>query len=393
MKILILTTNYPSENVPVSGNFVEHQTKALKKSGHDVKVLQLVPLFSNKKLIPNSFKKTENIDGIQVYRLWIISLSLFFFPLQSWLLKRRIKKKFQTLDFDVDLIHAHFVVRAGIAASAIKEKFGIPYVITEHASFINRVLRLDFNNVKAAFFNANAVISVSNYLKGIIQKILPTLPIKVIPNLVHISPFNQSDVLDSQTTFRLVNISSMNKFEQDVKGLDILFSALKKTILEDPNTTYHLTVIGSGLAFDDFKNLVDQLELAEYISFLGVLPYDEVMNQIKQHHTLIIASRKETFAVVGIEALSMGRPVIATKCGGPEEYITKEVGILIEPENPDQLCQAIQQIRNSYDTYSPDVLKTYVKERFSSEVIAKQIEEVYKKVLSDQSSASPNQLA
>ena len=69
------------------------------------------------------------------------------------------------------------------------------------------------------------------------------------------------------------------------------------------------------------------------------------------------------------DALISGKPVISTKCGGPEEFITNKNGILVSPKNIEQLSAAIEQMASNYSTFNSTSIQDEIKSRFGANVI------------------------
>jgi len=95
----------------------------------------------------------------------------------------------------------------------------------------------------------------------------------------------------------------------------------------------------------------------------------------------VLVSQSETFGVAYIEALSMGVPVIATKCGGPEVFVNDKNGLLIDVNNKKQLIEAMKYMYNNIDRYDRKAISRDIREKFSSAAVANKIEEVYKVLL------------
>ena len=91
-------------------------------------------------------------------------------------------------------------------------------------------------------------------------------------------------------------------------------------------------------------------------------------------------SRYETFGIVLIEALSTGRPVVATRCGGPNDIVRNEDGILVDVDDADGLAEAMRSMINmDWDT---KLMREGVEARYTKGSIRKQLLEVYEAVLS-----------
>jgi glycosyltransferase involved in cell wall biosynthesis len=96
-------------------------------------------------------------------------------------------------------------------------------------------------------------------------------------------------------------------------------------------------------------------------------------------------SRFETFSAICAEALACGKPVIATRCGGPEEFLTSDNGILIDVDNDQQLTDAIHQMINHHKNYNAVQLVNYAAERFSADKVGRQFLNIYGSVLQSKS--------
>ena len=96
-------------------------------------------------------------------------------------------------------------------------------------------------------------------------------------------------------------------------------------------------------------------------------------------NALVLPSEFETFGVVLIEALATGIPVIATRCGGPEEFVTPAEGVLINRGDETELTRAMISIRTR--AFRPQRLASSAAARFGYDVIARQLCEVYQRAV------------
>ncbi len=87
---------------------------------------------------------------------------------------------------------------------------------------------------------------------------------------------------------------------------------------------------------------------------MGRLPNVEVLRIMAQAGFVVINSNVETFSVVTGEALALGKPVIATRCGGPEAFIDEANGFLIPTANDAELANAMQQMVKEHARFDPD---------------------------------------
>ena len=94
-----------------------------------------------------------------------------------------------------------------------------------------------------------------------------------------------------------------------------------------------------------------------------------------------MASQLETFGVVYIEAMSMGLPVIATICGGPEDFVNQSNGLLVPIDDVKALTNAIKFLYENYSNYDGIRISTECRHKFSSTTIVRQLTEVFEGVI------------
>jgi glycosyltransferase involved in cell wall biosynthesis len=146
----------------------------------------------------------------------------------------------------------------------------------------------------------------------------------------------------------------------------------------------HLSVAGGAFyrAYErdaaEVRQLVDALGLSSRVRFLGEVAPNDVATLMRQSALLVVPSRRETFSLVTAEALASGTPVVATRCGGPEEILTEETGQLADVDDPAALAIAIESaLSRSYDRAA---LRRYAVDRFGSAAAAERLGRLYERV-------------
>ena len=142
-----------------------------------------------------------------------------------------------------------------------------------------------------------------------------------------------------------------------------------------------LRVIGDGPEKSNLIKLAKKLGIDKNVEFLGGLPRDQVKMEMSNASALVHPSKYETFGVVIIEALAMGIPVIATRCGGPESIIVNKVGILVEPGSVSQLAQAMSNIYTNYQGYHSKDIREYCEANFSESSVVSRLNKVIETIL------------
>lgn len=128
-----------------------------------------------------------------------------------------------------------------------------------------------------------------------------------------------------------------------VKGLDILLQAV--ALLAKEKQDFHLVLIGKGPEADNLHRMVQTLELGEAVSFLGEIPHPQIPSYFKGADIFVLPSRQEGLGIVLIEALAGGLAVAASRTGGiPDIIRDQENGLLVTPENPEELADALRTL-------------------------------------------------
>jgi len=135
-----------------------------------------------------------------------------------------------------------------------------------------------------------------------------------------------------------------------IKGYHYLLDAL--ALFKKQNIDFSLTLIAQGDMPEELLFQLHDLDLVKEVTWIKGLPYSEVIEQMLEHHVLVLSSVEEGIANVVLEAMMVGLPVISTDCGGMREVIENGVnGFLVPVRNPEALAEALVQVRE----LSPEV--------------------------------------
>lgn len=128
------------------------------------------------------------------------------------------------------------------------------------------------------------------------------------------------------------------------KGIDVLLNALAKV-----TSNFHLQIIGQGHQRSRFEELAQQLGLADRVTFKGSMSASELAPILAASQFLVFPSiTPETFGLIGVEALSLGTPVIASDVGGISQWLRHgENGLLVPPNDSSALAMEIEQLLRS----------------------------------------------
>lgn len=374
MKVLIISSGYPTEKYRGNGIFEFDQAKAISRLGHDV-IFVSIDLRSLRRWRKWGFEKFEK-EGILVYGVnfplgRIPKEILIFFAIIGL---KKLYSKIEKQSGKPDIMHAHFTELA-YTASKLKDITGVPLVITEHSSEINKEV-IDENLykiAKKAYSKADSIISVSPALSKKIKKHFNEDPIS-IPNIVDLKVFKFAE-RSADGNFNFVSTGNLI----DTKRMDLTVEAFYNAFKNNHKIT--LTIFGQGPKYKMLQDLIDKYNLNSQVKLMGQCSREEIADQLKKTDCFVLASQSETFGVAYIEALAMGVPVIATKCGGPEAFINESNGLMVEVNNIKQLTNAMDYMYKNIDKFDRESIANMTVEEFSPEAVASTIISQYNEVL------------
>jgi glycosyltransferase involved in cell wall biosynthesis len=225
--------------------------------------------------------------------------------------------------FQPDVVYAHFLVPSGLIAGLAARA---PLVVTAHgrdvrnAGAITGIRTLTRRTVASA----SAVIAVSDYLRRELEAKVPEARGKteVIDSGVDLERFRVEPAPNGDPSFLCLGALTERK---NVVRLADAFERL-------PAGT--LTFVGDG-------PLRSRLEGRPRVELVSSIAHDEVPARIAQARVVCQPSLVEPLGQALLEAMACGRPVVATRIGGPPEFVPPEAGILVDPLDVDALAEAL----------------------------------------------------
>jgi len=382
MKVLFVTSWYPTEKQPYFGVFVREHARAVRAAGVEIQVLSVVCERSADML---RIETSEFVDdsGIPTYRILI--RSRFRDVMHHWTgfqkrLAYRVFLQRIKPGFVPDVIHSNVVFPAGIIGDYLASRDNTPHVLTEHWSKLAGILRLPVisSRVKAVYRRAEVIMPVSFFLKKNIQLLIKGLDERkftVVPNVVDAAQFPYLPKMAGENTVRFCAVATWTSKKVPDKYPELFIEALS-VVQKTEKRKIELVMIGGGDNVEMLKNLCNARGLKA--AFKGALPKAEIARELHRSDFLIHASRVETFGVVIVEALMTGTPVICSNAGALGELIDSSNGVLCE-NNPESW---IAGIRKALDKrFDGAVVSAGLKEKYSYESIGASLLRIYESVV------------
>ncbi|HTA83170.1 MAG TPA: glycosyltransferase family 4 protein [Bacteroidia bacterium] len=382
LHVLFISSWYPNKKNPLLGIFVKRHASAVAKLCNTSSIY----IYSDK---TNSIEE-EVEDGVYTIRIGYKQIA-YNIPLISTFVKmsRYFKAYKKAIDVYIkkkgspDIVNLNVIFPVGIMALYMKRELNIPYIVTEHwtgyfeedGRYKGVLMKL---LTKRVVNKASAVVTVSNDLKNkMIEKGLNN-QYTVISNIVDTELFNIPAERKLTDTTRFIHVSSLEDTQKNVSGILRSFQKVHKQF----NNT-ELIIVGNGSGRESLQEYSKELGLDDSVQFVGEKTTFELVNLLQQASVFILFSNYETQAIVLLESLCCGTPVITTNVAGVREYITSENGILIEPKDEPQLSSSMISVIQNKDRFKDSRnIRASVVTLVNGDTIAKQFLGVYNKVLS-----------
>ena len=358
MKILIVSGLSP---------FSWDQAQALHQAGHDVRCLQIdIRGFWR---LRKYGVRCETRQGLT----WYVS-SFPCGPLPYFIYSRMLRfagsvgfKKILK-EWRPDLVHAHFPAY-GYAAADVCWENAIPLIVTEHSADIFLASRKkELMVAKLAYEKASKVLAVSSALAKKMNELFG-VSAEVLPNVLDPTVI----VGYKGNTHGCRFISAGNLIKR--KNFQLLIRAFSKAHIKDAT----LDIYGSGPLRSDLLRLIDELGLKNVVTIHPKVSREVLFKAYQESDFFVLASDSETFGVVYIEAMACGLPVIATRCGGPEDFVDEANGLMVPVGDETALAKALVKITQT--PFDRTAIAQRAIEKFSSNAIVSRLTSIYQEVL------------
>jgi glycosyltransferase involved in cell wall biosynthesis len=364
--------------------------REMSKTGHDVTVYTTDLDFSNG---ANKFNKklprTEKFEKFTINRTHVwFSLKLFFVNTSMY----------KEIENDKpDLIHT-IGLRSyqSIVAWRVSKKLKIPLVVsdqggltthpflTESGLLLKILYKIQKILIKKIINDASAISVANEYEKDIFLELNKNSKIKIIRNGVNLETLISKENFKNKYKINSRFILFVGRFSMS-KGIKTLIQAFN--IIQNENKFPDVSLIIMGVDFGyekDMDKLIHTLNLSEKIIVIKNPPREDVISAYGESEFLVLPSQWELSPLVPLESFAFKKPVISTKSHGIPFTVKDNVnGILVEPEDPEQLSKAIDKLL--FDNKLRDKLGlsgyNFVHEECNSISMAKNSLKLYEEVL------------
>ena len=382
-KYLWLTSWYPNRNDRFDGDFIQRNAQAVSAfcNIHVIHVQKEEPAHVYQSNELNSTGNlTENIiyysckkTGIAILDKWISHRNYI----------RCYKKAIATYILENGkpaVVHVHVAMKAGLLAVWIKQKWKIPFVVSEHwTGYLKDAdIRLQDQaawfqqGAKQVFREASAVTVVSDFLGKSIQQYFPFIRYTVVPNVVNTSIFHFQHKADGvkQQFIHISNMTAQKNLADIIRAVGLVkdqYPGVTMKIFGPKHSVVQQQVLDAGLA--------------QQIEFMGEQSQPVLADAILLSCALVLYSSFETFGCVVIEANACGVPVIVSDIAVMQELVQPNInGILVKGGEPLQLAGAMMKMINKKNDFHPEQIASTAASKYGYATVGKQFLKIYHQI-------------
>ena len=416
LKVLFISTWYPSSSIPGNGTFIKEHAKAVM-TRNDVTVIY--PCDPDLDSIYDVCISTEDgIDTVRCSVLGVISRSrnLLIDKLGETRAARcgtasqRGRRphrraaaallgnlynvvesvtiliatflgysKLLSMRWRPDVVHAH-IYSAVFPALLLSKLLRIPLVVTDHYIYFPPRTLTRVNQFIAVWSmsRCNLIIcptfAYADALK--LNKIRGTY--LVIPNTVDTAIFHPSPSeldRDCSAKKRILFVGNL----VPKKGIPILLEAIGE--IAAARNDFLLHIIGDGPYRNEYEEICRKLGLWDSVRFHGFMVKTDVAQFMRECDFLVMPSYYEGFGVVYAEAIASGLPVVGTNVRGPDEVVGHATGLLVRPGDVGELKGAVEYMLDNHGKYLPGELHEIARTRYCHDTVGGMLDEAYRSLL------------
>ncbi len=250
------------------------------------------------------------------------------------------------IDRKVRHLHSHFASGSTRLAKYVHLITGIPFSFTAHAKdiFSDRVSQ---KQLKRRMEKAKFVVTITDYNQRYLKGILENTRIFIIRNGISLSKFSPNG--ENAMSEKVPIILAVGRFVEK-KGFSYLIDACAE--LKRQKVNCRVVIVGDGPLRSEIESQIRRMNLQDRVRLEGSRTQDDLIGKYYRKATLFVLPCKEAdnkdkdgMPVVLEEAMAMGIPVVTTPIAGiPELVRHNQTGLLVPPEDPDELARSIKRL-------------------------------------------------
>lgn len=371
MRVLIILKYIPSANRHQKSDLLRSTISAHVAEGHEV---VLLTTGSSSKHEWTEIKVKRSL----LERIWTAIIRRYFpffiGTFLSFFIAKRVARyhKLHPIDF---VLAECTNYRPAIYAYEINRVLGIPYVIREHKMYERTIKSVEDlpKSYLLALHAADVVVAVSPMLADLMKRIGIRDDIRCIPNALSdefysppAKPGPYRNWAESDFIF-----AGWTRW-RDFKRVDLLLKAF--TQMKESGYRVRLVIAGPIEPVDNEQwvhSYIREKGLADKVWLTGYASRSDIHQLAYACDCCVVTSDYETFGLPALEALSAGKPVVTTRCSGPEFLVdSRELGRVVERGSAEAILEGMMEVYKNYDSFDQTEIRRITFNRFSRSAVA-----------------------
>lgn len=366
MKVLMIPSWYPTPEMPLLGTFYKEQAEALAARGVEMAVLH-VSVGGDMKREHNGLWR-EEVNGVLTYTYVHPNYTPRWEKGRCIQRTRMLEKLYRRLEQEwgcPDVVNLRSSLQ-GYEAVTLCRRHQLPLFFMEHSSFV--VTEGEGSEARRRLHAVMDAAAVNACVSSVLYKVMaPYKETRIIPDFVDGSRFYIKE-LPPHDGFVFRAMGQL----RPIKGHDTLIRAFAR-LKQLTDRPVCLEIAGTGGLRDYLQGIINENGLAQDCRLVGAVPREQVVDFMNGCDCFICSSRTEMLSCVLHECAACGRPAIATRCGGPQDIVTEETGVLVPVDDPEAMARAMLDMLDKAKTYNRERIRESILERFGMDAVCEKL--------------------
>ena len=262
------------------------------------------------------------------------------------------KLKELIVEQEVDIVHCHDWGVYVESALSVKKAGRAKVILTAHGPYtqyapgliskLKKMIRHIVERYLSKF--TYKIVAVSDSIKSYIKKEIGIGDDKV--SVIHngVQGYNYEFTTHSDKCRKLITVGRVAKIKNHRLMIDAISTVIKS--IKD----VRLTIVGDGPEFENIKKYTNEIGLSDVVTFTGFRT--DIEELLKLHDAFLLSSHYEGISIAGLEAMSLGLPIVSTNVGGVSEMVQDGVnGLLAENNSVTDYAQCLAKLCSDDDLF------------------------------------------
>ena len=364
MNILMIPSWYGTKTAPLLGSFYKEQAEELAARGHRVAVLYAE--------VGGSFRPADNqkmhdvVNGVETY-IWVKpNLTPRWEKGRCFQRTRMLEKMYRQLEKTwgrPDVVNLRSSLQ-GYEAVTLCRRHQLPLFFMEHSSYV-----VTEGENSAARKRLYAVMNVAKVNACVGSTLLAVMQphkadTRIIPDFVDERRFYIREKEDPTAPFTFAAMGQL----RPIKGHDTLIRAFAR-LRQKTDRPVQLRIAGAGSLREYLQGIIQKEGLEEVCHLVGNIPREQVVDFMNDCDCFVCSSRTEMLSCVLHECAACGRPAIATMCGGPQDILTDETGMLVPMDDVEAMADAMLTMLDKAPAYDRQAIRQHIIDKFGRDTV------------------------